>query len=94
MEGQKRGYDPPPIKEVRTEEPQAPMGGDEPEPTVVADETAEEHSGQDDPGLAGYIGDRDPKKDMPAVPSVPETHEEAPSHSGEPDTSNEPPASN
>lgn len=96
MEGhEKRGYDPPPIKEVRTEEPKAPMGGDEPEPTVVSDETAEEHAGQDhDPGLGGYIGDRDPKKDMPSVPGAPETHEDAPSHSGEPTTPNEPPASN
>ena len=59
---EKRGYDPPPIKAVRTEEPKAPFGGDEPNPTVVSDETGEEESAEDhDPGIAGYNRDRDPE---------------------------------
>ena len=92
---QKRGYDPPPVKAVRTEEPQAPFGQDEPNPTAVSDETAEEHSGQNDPAPAGYVGDRDPKKDMPVMPSVPETwDEDRKDHGGDPNTSKEPPASN
>jgi len=90
---EKRGQDPPPIQKIRTKEPQAPFGSDEPNPTVVSDETAEEHSGENDPAVGGYVGDRDPAKDMPVIPSAPETYD-TPSHGGEPNTSKEPPASN
>jgi hypothetical protein len=68
--------DPPPIARVRTEEPQAPVGQDEPNPNVVSDATADEKAPgeQVDPGIGGYA-DRDPKTDMPRMPSVPETQD-------------------
>lgn len=84
--------DPPAIEAVRTEEPQAPFGQDEPNPNVVSDATADEKGGEQDPPPGGY-GGRDPKSEMPSVPSVPETTEDAPSHGGEPKTDKEPPAS-
>lgn len=66
-----------PIEQVRTEEPKAPFGADEPNPNVVSDETTEDQSGGEDPdpGRGGY-GDRDPKTDMPRVPSAPETQDD------------------
>ena len=49
---------------------------------------------QADPGTGGYAG-RDPKTDMPQVPSVPETEEDPHSHdAAPPEDSPEPPASN
>ncbi len=92
---EKRGDDPPPIQKIRTKEPQAPFGSDEPEPTVVSDATADEPGPGEtkEPGPAGYAG-RDPEKDMPAIPSAPETQGDPPEHSGQPKTPNEPPASN
>lgn len=49
---------------------------------------------QVEPGAGGYAG-RDPKTDMPAVPSVPESQEDPKSHDAAPDPdSPEPPASN
>lgn len=79
------------IEQVRTEEPQAPFGQDEPNPNVVSDATADE-TGPEDPGLAGYDG-RDPKTEMPRVPSAPETQDDPAAHGGEPKTDREPPAS-
>lgn len=50
---------------------------------------------QTKPGAGGYTGDRDPKSDMPAVPSVPETQDDPMSHDAAPsDKTSEPPASN
>lgn len=86
--------DVPPIEAVRTEEPQAPFGSDEPNPTVVSDATAGEDGPDEtkDPGLGGY-GGRDPKTEMPRVPSDPDSQQDPQSHGGEPKTDREPPAS-
>ena len=46
-----------------------------------------------EPGPGGFAG-RDPKTDMPRIPSVPETQEDAKPHGGEPPQDSEPPASN
>ena len=102
---QKRDSDPDPIQKIRTKEPQAPFGQDEPNPNVVSDATAEdlglergeeppegESSEAGDPGLGGY-GGRDPVDEMPRVPSVPETQEDPHEHGGAPKTDREPPAS-
>ena len=91
--GQKKETDPPPIQAIRTKEPQAPFGQDEPNPSVVSDLTAEDKAGGDiDPPTGGYEG-RDPKDEMPAMPSVPDTQEDSQSHGGAPKTDKEPPAS-
>ena len=100
----KRDSDPDPIKKIRTEEPQAPFGQDEPNPNVVSDATAEdlgleggeeppagEGSDAGDPGVGGY-GGRDPQDEMPRVPSAPETQEDPHEHGGAPKTDREPPA--
>ena len=102
---QKRESDPPPIQKIRTEEPQAPFGQDEPNPSVVSDATAEdlgleggegppegEGSEAADPGVGGY-GGRDAQDEMPRVPSSPETQEDSHDHGGAPNTEHEPPAS-
>ncbi len=73
------------VEQVRTKEPQAPFGADEPNPDVVSDDTIDE-MGPDEPtvpGIGGYDG-LDPKKDMPRVPGVPETQEDPKSHDGAP----------
>jgi hypothetical protein len=98
----KRESDPPPIQKIRTEEPQAPFGQDEPNPDVVSDATAEDKGLETadnpgagdagDPGVGGY-GGRDPQDEMPRVPSVPETQEDPHTHGGAPNTEHEPPAS-
>jgi hypothetical protein len=90
----KRDSDPPPIEKIRTEEPQAPFGQDEPNPNVVSDATAEDKAPGEavDPGVGGY-GGRDPKDEMPRVPSAPETQEDPHTHGGAPKTDHEPPAS-
>jgi len=88
----KKSADPPPIQAVRTEEPQAPFGQDEPNPEVVSDATADETAGATDPGLGGYK-DRDPKTEMPRVPSAPDTQDDSHPHGGAPKTDKEPPAS-
>ena len=74
-----------PIQKIRTEEPQAPFGEDAPDPNVAHDLTADEKGPGEpvQPGLGGYAG-RDPKTEMPAVPSVEETQGDAPEHGGEP----------
>jgi len=41
-----------------------------------------------EPGAGGYAG-RDPATDMPRIPSVPETQEDAKSHGGAPPTKGE-----
>ncbi|HEV2820949.1 MAG TPA: hypothetical protein VGW11_10620 [Solirubrobacteraceae bacterium] len=77
---------------IRTEEPKAPFGADEPNPSVVSDETVEEQGNPEaaaEPGKAGYV-DRDPAEDMPAVPTAPETQGEAPKHGGTPNQKKEP----
>ena len=91
----KRGSDPPPIQKIRTEEPQAPFGQDEPNPNVVSDATADEKDSDEgvDPGVGGY-GGRDPKDEMPRVPAAEETQDDPHSHGGAPKTDREPPASN
>ena len=90
----KKGSDPPPVQAVRTEEPKAPFGQDEPNPDVVSDATAEEKGGGDvNPPLGGYQH-RDPETEMPVVPSAPETAGGTAEHGGEPKTDQEPPASN
>jgi hypothetical protein len=77
--GRDTSGDPPPIQRVRTEEPQAPVGQDEPNPNVVSDATADEKSPGEpvDPGVGGYAG-RDPKTEMPRMPSIPETQDDKP----------------
>lgn len=76
----------PPSERIRTEEPQAPFGADEPNPSVASDDTVEQESSEDSglPDKGGYV-DRDPKTELPAVPSAPETQGEAPTHEGQPD---------
>jgi hypothetical protein len=75
--GRDTSGDPPPIQHVRTEEPQAPVGQDEPNPNVVSDATADEKGPGEpvDPGVGGYAG-RDPKTEMPRMPSIPETQDD------------------
>lgn len=92
--GMKKEKDPPPIQKIRTEEPQAPPGADAPDPNVVSDATADELGPGEsvDPGIGGYAG-RDPKTEMPRMPSVPETQDDPQEHGGEPKTDREPPAS-
>ena len=90
---EKVSSDPPPIQKVRTEEPQAPFGQDEPNPDVVSDATAADQGAESvDPGVGGY-GERDPKSDMPRIPSAPETQQDPQPHGGEPPPDREPPAS-
>lgn len=81
---------PQPIERLRTEQPQAPFGQDEPNPNVVSDETVDEQDAGDDPKptLGGY-GGRDPATEMPKVPSVAETQEEPKSHDAAPDDDKE-----
>lgn len=81
---------PQPIERLRTEEPQAPFGADEPNPNVVSDDTVDEQDAGDDslPGAAGYAG-RDPATDMPRVPSAPETQGDPKSHDAAPDDDKE-----
>jgi hypothetical protein len=90
-----KSTDPPPVQGVRSEEPQGPVGQDEPNPDVVSDATADETSAEEqrDPGTGGYAG-RDPKTEMPRVPSEPETQDDPGSHDAAPSTDHEPPASN
>ncbi len=45
------------------------------------------------PGPGGYAG-RDPKSEMPRIPTVPETQDDPKPHGGEPPQDSEPPASN
>lgn len=93
-QGMDKSSDPPPIQRLRTEEPQAPVGQDEPNANVVSDATAEEKQPgeQLDPGVGGY-GERDPKTEMPRVPSVPETQDDPGAQDAAPKTDSEPPAS-
>ncbi len=73
------------VEQVRTEEPQAPFGQDEPNPSVASDATAEELGLEDDPdpGIGGY-DNRDPEGDMPRVPGAPETQNDPQSHDAAP----------
>lgn len=82
--------DVPVYEQVRTKEPQAPFGQDEPNPTVVSDATAEDTpaGAQDDPGVGGY-GGRTPSEEMPRVPSAPETQHDPHEHGAAPDSPKE-----
>jgi len=51
---------------------------DDPAPAGVGDENLEKK-----PGVGGYAG-RDPKTEMPRMPSIPETQGDAAEHSGAP----------
>ena len=42
------------------------------------------------PGRGGYVEGRDPKSDMPVMPSLPDTEEDAKSHDAEPPQTGEP----
>ncbi len=80
------------IEHIRTKEPQAPFGADEPNPNVATDKTSDDLGPGEDPlpGAAGFA-DRDPKTDMPRVPSAPETQEDPKSHDAAPDEGGEGP---
>jgi hypothetical protein len=75
------------VDKLRTKEPEAPVGEEEPDPNVVSDATHDEKAPGEpvNPGIGGYAG-RDPKTEMPMMPSVPETQEEAATHDGAPST--------
>lgn len=45
---------------------------------------------QTEPGTGGYGPDRDPKTDMPRVPSVPESQDDGMSHEAAPDPDSPP----
>ncbi len=73
------------VETIRTEEPQAPFGQDEPNPNVASDETAEQQGvGDPDPGIAGYAG-RDAKTEMPRMPTEAKTQDDSHSHGAAPD---------
>lgn len=62
-------------------------GGGGPDPEGVQPDTEIEHPESDPtvlPEAGGYAG-RDPRTDMPAMPSVPETQDETLSHDAAPD---------
>lgn len=87
--------DVPTYEQIQTEEPKAPFGQDEPNPNVVSDATSDDlgvDSPEGDPGLGGYEG-RDPKSDMPRVPTDPDSQHDPQEHGGQPKTPKEPPAS-
>ena len=91
--GMDTSADPPPVEAVRTEEPKAPFGQDEPNPEAVRDTTADEVGPESqDPPVGGY-GGRDPKEELPRVPSAPDTPDDPNEHGGAPKTDREPPAS-
>jgi hypothetical protein len=73
------------VEKIRTKEPQAPFGADEPNPDVVSDATVDEMGPGEatEPGAGGY-GGRDPQTDMPKVPGAPETQEDPKSHDAAP----------
>ena len=79
-----------PVEQIRTQEPKAPAGADEPNPNVVSDQTTgDQGAGEDaEPGLGGYA-ERDPKTDMPRIPSAPETQDDPKSHDAAPDRDRE-----
>lgn len=74
------------------EKEQIPEGGDK-EPPFGAEKDQAGAGGMDaELGVGGYAG-RDPKTDMPKIPSVPETQEDPNPHDAAPDPDEEPPAS-
>ena len=94
-EGPDKTSDEMPSERLRTEEPQAPFGQDEPNPNVTSDTTADEQGAGEpvDPDVGGYAG-RDPETEMPRIPTVPETQDDPGGHDAAPSTDREPPASN
>jgi hypothetical protein len=91
----KRDAEPDPIEKIRTKEPQAPFGQDEPNPSAVSDATAADlglEGEEADPAVGGYE-ERDPEDEMPRVPTDPGTEDDPESHGAAADTDHEPPAS-
>ncbi len=91
----KRDAEPDPIEKIRTKEPQAPFGQDEPNPSAVSDATAADlglEGEQADPGVGGYE-ERDPEDEMPRVSTDQGTQDDPESDGGAADTDHEPPAS-
>jgi len=74
----KRGDEP--VERIRTKEPQPPFGSDEvvPDPDTLSDDDAT------DPVPGGYQ-DRDPKSEMPIIPTVQSTAEDPGAHDAAPD---------
>ncbi len=81
------------VQGLRTKEPEAPFGADEPNPNVVSDEIAgdKDPSEAQTPGAAGYAG-RDPKTDMPRMPSAGESQDDPKSREPESDGTERRPA--
>ncbi|HEV2771180.1 MAG TPA: hypothetical protein VGV40_13435, partial [Solirubrobacteraceae bacterium] len=71
--------------QIRTEEPRPAAGAEEPAHNPMRDATlAEKGPGEETvPGIGGYAG-RDPKTEMPAIPSVKETQDDPKSHDAAP----------
>ena len=83
--GQKKPETQEVVQQIRTEEPQAPFGADEPNPNVATDKIAADMSAEAaEPGIGGY-GGRDPKSDMPRIPGVEDTQDDPKSHDAKPD---------
>jgi len=73
------------VETVRTEEPLPAAGAEEPDHNTMSDATSQEMpaGAELDPGVGGYEG-RDPKTEMPAVPSVKETQDDSKPHDAAP----------
>ncbi len=78
--------DPTPSEDKSPVEQQAVEGGEPPAQFGAGHGPAESDTGGEPevtPGPGGYAG-RDPKSEMPAIPSVPETQEEIKTHDAAP----------
>ncbi|HEV2769055.1 MAG TPA: hypothetical protein VGV40_02570 [Solirubrobacteraceae bacterium] len=73
------------VETIRTEEPLPAAGAEEPDHDTMSDDTIKDKAiGEEvDPGIGGYEH-RDPKTEMPAVPSVKETQDDPKSHDAAP----------
>jgi len=72
------------VETIRTEEPLPAAGAKEPDFDTSTERTHEEMTTEEaDPGRGGYDG-RDPKKEMPAVPTVKETQDDPKPHDAAP----------
>ncbi len=73
------------VDQIRTKEPRPAAGAEEPDHNTMSDASlAEKGPGEEtEPGIGGY-GHRDPKTDMPAIPSVKETQDDPMSHDAAP----------
>jgi len=73
------------VETVRTEEPLPAAGAKEPDYNTSTENTVADMANEDaDPGTGDY-GKRDPKSEMPAVPSVKETQDDPKPHDAAPD---------